>query len=125
MEEFKSIEGKELALAVARYADDKQAEEIIVLDLCGISSIADYFVICAGSSSPHLKAIDREINEKMSAEHGIMPRGREGHPESQWLIIDYVDVIAHVFHRDRRDYYSLEDLWSDAGRVKFESFQPS
>ena len=123
MSEFKLIEGRELALAAARYADDKQAEDIVVLDLDGISSIADFFVICTGSSSPHLKAVYREIDDKLSVEHGIMPRGREGHPESQWLVLDYVDVIVHVFHREQRDKYALEDLWSDASRVKFEAFQ--
>lgn len=123
MAEPKLIEGRELALAAARYADDKQAEDIVVLDLDGISSIADFFVICTGSSSPHLKAVHREINEKLSVEHGVIPRGKDGHPESQWLVLDYVDVIVHVFHREQRDNYALEDLWSDAKRVKFESLQ--
>ena len=123
MSEPKFIEGRDLALAAAQYADDKQAEDIVVLDLDGISSVADFFVICTGSSSPHLKAVHREINEKLSVEHGVIPRGKDGRPESQWLVLDYVDVIVHVFHREQRDNYALEDLWSDARRVKFESLQ--
>ncbi len=116
----KVIEGEALALAAAGYADEKQAEEITVLDLRGISSIADYFVVCTGTSTPHLKAIRREISEKLGEEHGLKARASDGNPESQWLVLDYVDVIVHIFHRDRRDSYSLENLWSDAGRVAFE-----
>lgn len=114
------IEGRELALVAARFADDKQAEDVLVLDLSGISSVADFFVLCTGSSSPHLKAIYREIEERLSAEHGVETRGREGYPESQWLVLDYVDVIVHVMHRDQRENYALEDLWSDAGQVSLE-----
>ena len=120
MSEFKLIEGRELALAAARFADDKQAEDIVVLDLSGISPVADFFVICTGSSSPHLKAIYREIGERLSLDHGVVAHGRDGHPESQWLVIDYVDVIVHVFHREQRDNYALEDLWSDAKQIKFD-----
>ena len=119
MEEHNFIEGKELALAAARFADDKQAEDIVVLDLRGISSIADFFVISTGSSSPHLKAIYREIGEKLSVDHGVVARGRDGNPESQWLVLDYVDVIVHVLHKEQRDTSALEDLWSDAHQIEF------
>lgn len=124
MVEQNMIEGEALALAAATYADEKQAEDISVLDLRGISSIADYFVVCTGGSTPHLKAIRREVDEKIAIEHGVKPRAIDGNPESQWLVIDYVDVIVHIFHKDRRDSYSLEDLWSDAQRVAFESSNP-
>ncbi|MCP4847290.1 MAG: ribosome silencing factor [Verrucomicrobiaceae bacterium] len=121
MEKHNFIKGKELALAAARFADDKKAEAIVVLDLRGISSVADFFVICTGSSSPHLKAIYREVGEKLAADHGVVARGRDGNPESQWLVLDYVDVIVHVLHHDQRDNYALEDLWSDAKQVRFDS----
>ena len=114
------IEGEALALAAAGYADDKGAECIEVLDLRGISSLADYFVVCTGTSLPHLKAIRREVDEKLSVDHGVDPRAIDGTAESQWLVLDYVDVIVHVFHKDLRDNYALEDLWSDAARVDFE-----
>ncbi len=121
MGEHNLIQGKELALAAARFADEKQAEAIVVLDLRGISSVADFFVICTGGSSPHLKAIYREIGEKLAADHGVVTRGRDGNPESQWLVLDYVDVIVHVLHKEQRDNYALEDLWSDAKRIEFDS----
>jgi len=111
------IEGRELALAAARFADDKKAENIQVLDLTGISTVADFFVLCTGNSTPHLKAIYREIDERLSQDHGVEARGKEGIPESQWLVLDYVDVIVHVLHREQREHYALEDLWSDADRV--------
>ena len=114
------IEGIELATAAARGADDKQAEEIVVLDMRGLSTIADFFVICSGTSLPHLKAIHREVFDQLAKEHDLKPRTTEGIPESQWLILDYGDVIVHVMHADKRSYYALEDLWNDAPRVKVE-----
>jgi ribosome-associated protein len=114
------LEGIELATAAARGADDKQAEDILVMDLRGLSTIADYFVICSGSSLPHLKAIHREIFDQLATGHELKPRTMEGNPESQWLILDYGDVIVHVMHADKRVYYSLEDLWNDAPRVGVE-----
>ncbi len=117
MDGKKYIEGRDLALAAARFADEKQAENVLVLDLTGISTVADFFVLCTGSSTPHLKAIYREIDERISQDHGVETRGKEGFPESQWLVLDYVDVIVHVLHREQREHYALEDLWSDADRV--------
>ena len=95
--------------------------DISVIDLRGISSIADFFVVCTGTSTPHLKALRREVSEKLAEEHGVRARAIDGKPESQWLVLDYIDVLVHIFHKDRRDSYSLEDLWSDAPRIAFES----
>lgn len=111
------IEGIELATAAARGADDKQAEDIVVLDMRGLSTIADFFVICSGTSQPHLKAVKREVFDQLAAAHGLKPRTTEGIPESQWLVLDYGDVIVHVMHAEKREYYALEDLWNDAPRV--------
>lgn len=111
------MEGEELAYAVCQAADDKLAEEITILDLRGISTIADYFVICTGTSLPHLKAIRREIRDQLSGKHGVRARNADGEAESHWLVLDYADVIVHVFHADARAHYALEDLWSDAPRL--------
>jgi ribosome-associated protein len=120
------IDGKELALEIARYADEIQAEDITILDLQGnnagspISTLTDFFVICTGTSMPHLKAIRREIARKLAAEHGGQKAGNaDGTVESHWIVVDYADVIVHIFHKDMRPVYSLEDLWSDAPRVDF------
>ena len=121
MVELKPIQGKALALAVAKVADLKQANQVQVLDLRGISSIADFFVICSGDSIPHLRSIRKGIDEDISEQFGVQPRAIEGMPESKWIVVDYVDVIVHIFHKDRRNIYALEDLWSDALQVLFES----
>lgn len=109
-----------IAETCAKYADDIQAEDIVVLDLRGISTIADFFVICTGTSTPHLKAILRDVRSNTAEAIGESPRSAEGDAESQWLVIDYVDVIVHIFHKDKRDVYSLEDLWSDAPRMEYD-----
>ena len=115
------IEGKELALAVATCADSKQAEDIVILDLTGISTITDFFVICTGGSLPHLKAIRKGVADGLLEGSGVRDSSRDGSPESQWMVLDYGDVILHVFHEDKRGNYALEDLWSDAPRVPFET----
>ena len=93
----------------------------MVLDLQGISSFTDYFVICSGTSEPHLKAISGEIEERLKNEHGVKPVSVDGFPASQWIVLDYLQVIVHVFRQEKREFYSLEDLWSDAPRVAWES----
>jgi ribosome-associated protein len=87
------------------------------MDLRGISSFTDFFVICSGTSEPHLKAIASEIQEKLKKDHGVVPHAVDGYPMSQWIVMDYSDVIVHIFHTKKREYYSLEDLWSDAPRL--------
>lgn len=114
----------ETAKACARFADDLKAEDILIMDLRGLSTIADYFVLCTGSSTPHLKALRRDISEKAAEELGEKPRSVDGDAESQWLVIDFTDVIVHVFHRDKRELYALENLWKDAPRVPLD-FLPS
>jgi ribosome-associated protein len=93
----------------------------VVLDLEGISSFTDYFVICSGTSEPHLKAISGEIEEQLKAQHGVRAVSVDGFPASQWIVLDYLQVIVHVFRQEKREFYSLEDLWSDAQRVDWES----
>ena len=91
----------------------------MILDLRGISSFTDFFVICSGTSEPHLKAIASEIEQRLKEDHGIRPAAVDGFPASQWMVLDYLQVIVHVFHSDKRAFYSLEDLWGDAPRLEF------
>ena len=114
----KLIEGEELAIAVAKHAFENKAKKIEVLNLKGISTIADYFVICNVASIPQLKALRRDVDRDIKSIYSVSPRAIEGSPESLWLIIDYVDVIFHIFHDDLRTTYSLEDLWSDASKLE-------
>lgn len=88
-----------------------------MLDLREISTFTDFFVICSGTSEPHLKAIAGEIEVRLREECKVRPAAVDGFPASQWIVLDYMQVIVHVFHREKRDFYALEDLWSDAPRL--------
>lgn len=120
-----SLIGQDLAIAAARLADTKQAENIVVLDLRGLSNIADYFVICSANSPPHLNAIRREIADELKTAHGVGPYGRDGALDSLWTVLDFVDVVVHILHREKREFYAIEALWSDAPRVDWQSGMPS
>ena len=91
------------------------------MDLRGISTFTDFFVICSGSSEPHLKAIAGEVEARLKEDHAIRATAIDGFPASQWIVLDYLQVIVHVFHHAKRAFYSLEDLWSDAPRMEWES----
>lgn len=93
----------------------------MVLDLRGLSSYTDFFLICSATSEPHLKAIMGEIQDRLRKEHGLKPVAVDGFPLSQWIVADYGGVIIHAFHQAKRPYYSLEDLWSDAPRLKLKA----
>jgi len=99
---------------------DKKAEDLAILDLRGISNFTDFFVICSGTSEPHLKAIASGIEDGLKLDDKVSPNAVDGYPMSQWIVIDYADVVVHVFHEQKRAFYSLEDLWSDAPRLKVE-----
>ena len=93
----------------------------MVLDLREISTFTDFFVICSGTSEPHLKAIAGESDTRLRQDHKIKPAAVDGFPASHWIVLDYLQVIVHVFHREKRDFYCLEDLWSDAPRLTVPS----
>ncbi|MGX6961805.1 ribosome silencing factor [Vagococcus xieshaowenii] len=97
-------------------ADDKRAEDIMALDVRGISLLADYFVICHGNSEKQVAAIASEIVSK-AHEAGVEIGRVEGKDKGKWVLIDLGDVIVHVFHGEERDFYNLEKLWSDAPLV--------
>ena len=94
-----------------------------MLDLRGISTFTDFFVICSATSEPQLKAIASEIETQLKEEGGRRPVAIDGFPASQWIVLDYLQVVVHVFHRDKRAFYSLEDLWGDATRIEWETAQ--
>jgi ribosome-associated protein len=104
------------ALRIAQAAQDRRAENTVVLDMRDLMSICDYFVICSGRSRLHVDAIADEVDEVMEAE-GESKRHREGIPDSTWVIVDYGDVVVHVFEPEARGFYNLEGLWGDALRL--------
>ncbi|HEX4804354.1 MAG TPA: ribosome silencing factor [Conexibacter sp.] len=108
------LEGAALAEAIAGFAADKKAVEIVELDLRGVLGYADYFVICSGNSDRQVKAIHDGIHEGMKKQHGLLPRRVEGLPQAHWVLMDYLDVVVHVFTPDTRAFYRLEQLWGEA-----------
>ena len=95
---------------------ERQASDILLLDLRGVCSFADYFVICSGESERQLKAIVEEIDHTLAG-LGISPRRHQGSVSSGWLIIDLADIIVHIFSPEQRDFYDLEDMWSQGSTV--------
>jgi ribosome-associated protein len=93
----------------------------VVLDLRGISSFTDYFVICSGTSEPHLKAISNGIREGLREHAHLSPLASEGSVASQWLVMDYSEILVHIFHQKKREFYALENLWGDAPRLNLVS----
>ena len=92
----------------------------MAIDLRGISSFTDFFIICSGTSEPHLKAIVSELRDRLKEDFAIQPLAVDGFPMSHWIVADYSDVVVHIFHHEKRAFYSLEDLWSDAPRLKLK-----
>ncbi|MED3549056.1 ribosome silencing factor [Cytobacillus praedii] len=111
---------RNLLLTAVKAADDKRAEQIVALNMKGISLIADYFVICHGNSDKQVQAIAKEMREK-AEELGYSVKRMEGFDEARWILVDFGDVVAHVFHRDERSYYNLERLWGDAPLENIQS----
>ena len=109
-------EARALALQIADLLTETPAANTVVLDISARSSFADFFVICSGENERQLRAIANAVRERMGAE-GLLPRRIEGESVSGWIVVDYGDVVVHVFDVDQRAFYRLEELWSDAVTV--------
>ena len=116
-------EGRELALRVAEAALDKKASRIEIIDVQGKVDYTDYVVVMSGRSDRQVAAIARGIEEDLKRKHGARCSGVEGLPQGNWVLLDFGDVVAHIFHQDTRGYYDLEALWLDADRVEFDGQQ--
>ena len=109
------MDSQQLAERIASLAADRKAIDIRVIDLREIVSYTDYFVICSGNSERQAKAIQDAIHEDLKkGEDRLLPRRTEGSNESRWILIDYLDVVVHIFTPDAREYYRLEQLWGEA-----------
>jgi ribosome-associated protein len=111
------MDSKKLAILCRKLAENKKAENAVILDVRKVSSVTDYFLIVSGSSEPHLRAIVTEISDKLREEHHLRPRAVDGDVRAPWQVLDYFDVIVHVMRNDVREKYDLEGLWGDAPRV--------
>jgi len=108
---------EELAAAIAEYASDRKALDIVQLDLRAMIGYTDYFVICTGRSERQTKAIHDGIHEGLKSAYGRLPQRVEGLPGGRWILMDYLDVVVHVFTPETREYYRLEQLWGEAPAV--------
>jgi ribosome-associated protein len=111
---------RDVAIAAARAAADKQASDIVVLDVSKIIVITDHFVICTASTDRQIRSVIDAVEDQLRG-LGVKPMRREGEAEAGWWLLDYIDVVVHVFGEEERAYYDLERLWSDAPAVRWQA----
>jgi ribosome-associated protein len=111
---------EEMVAAIADLAADRKALEIVQLDLRGMIGYSDYFLICSGRTDRQTRAIHDAIHEGMKS-RGVLPRRVEGLTEARWILMDYLDVVVHVFTPETREYYRLEQLWGEAPALAVEA----
>ena len=112
-----SINGKERVLLCVNASLQRKAKDLIILNVKELSSFADYFIICSGTSDRQVQAIAESIQGNLK-EHGILPLGVEGERTGKWVLMDYEDIIVHIFYEPIREFYDIERLWSDAPRME-------
>lgn len=108
---------KEFALVAAEAASDKKAVDVIAIEVSELLVVTDHFVICSGNTDIQVRAIADEVEERLREQCGLKVRGREGVDEGKWVLLDFGDLVVHVFQPDERAFYRLENLWSDAPRL--------
>jgi ribosome-associated protein len=105
---------QELLSEICRYAEDKKAHDLVELDMRAVLGYTDWFMICSGNSDRQTKAIHDAILEGLKREHDVQPRRVEGLPAADWILMDYLDVVVHIFTPSTREFYRLEQLWGEA-----------
>ena len=113
------MESKNLAFKISEFIFEKKGYDVKILDLTKVASFADYFVVCSADSDTQVKAISDEVERRLR-EVGVFSWHREGYESLSWVLLDYVDVIAHIFKKDARQYYNLEKLWGDANVIEVQ-----
>jgi ribosome-associated protein len=112
--ENQTVDAAALAERIASIAADRKARDIRVIDLRGIVSYTDFFVICSGNTERQTKAIHDAVHESLKHDDGLLPRRAEGAREARWILLDYLDCVVHIFTPEAREYYRLEQLWGEA-----------
>ena len=116
-----TINSKELSKIVTLGMQEKKAQDIVILDLKNIgSAVADYFVICSGNTVNQVDAITDSVEDFIYKHCQELPWRKEGKQHKEWILLDYVNVVVHIFRKDRREFYALEDLWGDAPIQRIE-----
>jgi len=113
-----NVTPEKIAALCIKAAEDKKAVNIVTLKVSEFSSLADYYVLCTGTSEPHLRAISDSIGREAKKQFHVSPRHVDGKPSSQWVLVDFGDVIAHVMTEEMRELYQLESLWGDAPKIE-------
>ena len=121
--QHRTDDSQKTAIFAAQSAMEKKAEDVVVIDLRELSSYADFLVICSGTNERQLEAVSESVSVALKAA-GHTPVGSEGTRGGKWALLDFGDVVIHVFHQDERGYYDLEGLWADAPRVQVEAPPP-
>ena len=119
-----AIESENLARRLAELADDKKAEDIVVLDMRGLVAYTDYLAICTARNERQAGAIVDEVRVRLKAESGLLPSGADGGADAGWTIVDYLDTVMHVFTPEARERFALEDLWHEAPRLELDFGTP-
>lgn len=101
---------------MAKTLSEKKAEDVVILDINQMTIIADYFLIATGRSTTHVKSLCDEL-EKALAKKGIFAKRKEGHKEARWIVLDFSDILVHIFHREEREFYNIERLWTNGGNI--------
>jgi ribosome-associated protein len=109
-----ALPAAELAGEIARYALDKKAHDVLELDMRGLIGYTDFFLICTGNTDRQVKAIHDAVLAGCKQDHGILPRRVEGQSRAQWILMDYLDAVVHIFTPVTREFYRLEQLWGEA-----------
>ncbi len=110
------MQKEQLSLYIGEVLDEKKAEDIVIIDLRGRSNLTDYIVIATGRNERHAASLGEYVEKALQEKH-VAIHHKEGHRTGDWVVLDYYDVIVHIFNEDKRHYYNLERLWSDAPRV--------
>jgi len=115
------LSSEQLSQVVVKGMQEMKAEDIVVMDLRKVNNaVADFFVICSGTSDTHIDAIAESVDKEVNKIDGENPWHREGYNNKTWVLLDYVDVVVHVFNEDKREFYALESLWGDAKITRYD-----
>jgi ribosome-associated protein len=120
IKEISVIKGKDIAKIAAQIIDDRKGENVVLLDVGEISSVTDMYMIVTGLSTPHLKALYDEVQHTLKKD-GVHCYRKTGDAMCGWLVLDYVDLVIHIFSKEAREYYAIEELWEAAPRLDIQS----